>query len=88
MVEMKQYMRKSLKDVPKLKIFEFSNYASQFDNVIKFTIGEPDFNTPEYIKDVAIKSIKDNRTHYAPQRGTAGLLKAVADFLAQNYDLH
>ena len=43
MVEMKQYMRKSLNDVPKLKIFEFSNYASQFDNVIKFTIGEPDF---------------------------------------------
>ena len=88
MVEMKQYMRKSLNDVPKLKIFEFSNYASQFDNVIKFTIGEPDFNTPEYIKDAAIKSIKNNRTHYAPQRGTAGLLKAVANFLAQNYDLH
>lgn len=88
MVEMKQYMRKSLNDVPKLKIFEFSNYASQFDNVIKFTIGEPDFNTPEYIKDAAIKSIKNNRTHYAPQRGTAGLLKAVSDFLAQNYDLH
>ena len=56
MVEMKQYMRKSLNDVPKLKIFEFSNYASQFDNVIKFTIGEPDFNTPEYIKDAAIKA--------------------------------
>lgn len=88
MVEMKEHMRKSLNDVPKLKIFEFSNYASQFDDVIKFTIGEPDFNTPEYIKEAAIKSIRNNRTHYAPQRGTAGLLKAVSDFLAEHYDLH
>lgn len=88
MVEMVQHMRKSLKDISELKIFDFSNYASQFDNVIKFTLGEPDFNTPEYIKEAAIKSIQNNRTHYAPQRGTAGLLKAVADFLATNYDLH
>lgn len=88
MVEMSQHMRNVLKDVPKLKIFEFSNYASQFDDVIKFTIGEPDFNTPEYIKEAAIKSIQNNRTHYAPQRGTTGLLQAVSDFLAQNYDLH
>lgn len=88
MVEMVQHMRKSLKDISELKIFDFSNYASQFDNVIKFTLGEPDFNTPEYIKEAAIKSIQNNRTHYAPQRGTGGLLKAVADFLATNYDLH
>lgn len=88
MVEMSKHMRKSLKDVPTLKIFEFSKYASQFDDVIKFTIGEPDFDTPEYIKQAAIKSIENNRTHYAPQRGTTGLLSAVADSLAVNYDLH
>lgn len=85
---MSKHMRRTLKDVPTLKIFEFSKYASQFDDVIKFTIGEPDFDTPEYIKQAAIQSIQNNRTHYAPQRGTAGLLSAVAESLAQNYDLH
>ncbi len=88
MVEMSKHMRTVLKDVPKLKIFEFSQYASQFEDVIKFTVGEPDFNTPEYIKQAGIKAIQNNRTHYSPQRGTTGLLAAVSESLATNYDLH
>lgn len=85
---MSKYMRSTLSDVPTLKIFDFATYVSQIPDVIKFTLGEPDFNTPEYIKQAGIKSIQNNRTHYAPQRGTAGLLQAVSDTLASRYGLH
>lgn len=88
MVEMSKYMRTSLKNVPTLKIFDFSKYVSQIPDIIEFTLGEPDFNTPEYIKEAGIQSIKNNRTHYSPQRGTTGLLSAIADTLAEQYDLH
>lgn len=88
MVEMSKYMRKTLKNVAALKIFDFNKYVAQIPGVVNFTIGEPDFNTPEYVKQAGIKSIENNRTHYAPQRGTAGLLNAISQALADRYDLH
>ncbi|MRN07119.1 aminotransferase class I/II-fold pyridoxal phosphate-dependent enzyme [Lactobacillus sp. 0.1XD8-4] len=88
MIEMSNYMRKVLKEVPTLKVFDFSQYVSKIPGIIKFTIGEPDFDTPENVKAAAIKSIEHNRTHYAPQRGTAGLLQAISTTLAKKYDLH
>lgn len=88
MVEMSKHMRTTLKDVPTLKIFDFSSYVAQIPDVIKFTVGEPDFDTPEYIKQAGIRAIENNRTHYASQRGTAGLLQAVSDALSDRYDLH
>lgn len=81
MVEMSKRMRNSLQNVPSQKIFDFSQYTSTIDGIIQLTIGEPDFNTPEHIKQAAIDALDANRTHYAPQRGTAGLLNAVSDYL-------
>lgn len=88
MVEMSKHMRATLNDVPTLKLFDFSTFVSKIPDVIEFTLGEPDFNTPEYVKQAGIQAIQNNRTHYAPQRGTAGLLQAVADNLADRYGLH
>ncbi|MBB1080135.1 aminotransferase class I/II-fold pyridoxal phosphate-dependent enzyme [Limosilactobacillus sp. STM2_1] len=88
MTDMSKHMRKVLSDVPTLKVFDFSQYVSKIPGIIKFTIGEPDFDTPADVKEAAIKSIENNRTHYAPQRGTTGLLTAIADTLAKKYGLH
>ena len=44
------------------------------------TIGEPDFDTPENIRQAAIQSIAAGRTHYAPNQGTPDLRAAVAEF--------
>lgn len=46
--------------------------------VISFSVGEPDFNTPEPIKAAAIAAIHANHTHYTPAGGTLDLRKAVA----------
>lgn len=52
--------------------------AKAGNDVIKFNVGEPDFNTPEAIKLATIEAIKNNKTHYASNRGVIELRKAVA----------
>ncbi|MCF0191800.1 MAG: pyridoxal phosphate-dependent aminotransferase [Marinilabiliaceae bacterium] len=46
-------------------------------DVVNLSVGEPDFNTPEHIKEAAIKAINDNQTHYPPVPGYPELRKAV-----------
>lgn len=85
MVDLIKYTRKGLADAPSNPILKFSDYASKIPDVVKFTLGEPDFNTPDHIKNAAKKGIDENHSHYAPSNGTMGLRKAAAEFLAQKY---
>ncbi|TFG19111.1 MAG: pyridoxal phosphate-dependent aminotransferase [Promethearchaeota archaeon] len=50
------------------------------EKVISFAIGEPDFDTPEHIKNAAIDSLKSNRTHYSPSAGIPELRQAIANY--------
>ncbi|WEV40167.1 aminotransferase class I/II-fold pyridoxal phosphate-dependent enzyme [Lactobacillus sp. ESL0681] len=85
MVELINYMKKGLADAPSNPILKFSDYASKIPDVVKFTLGEPDFNTPDHIKEAAKKGIDDNHSHYAPSNGTMGLRTAASEFLAKKY---
>jgi len=46
-------------------------------NIISLSIGEPDFNTPDFIKDAAIQAINDNYNSYTPVDGYAELKNAI-----------
>lgn len=48
-------------------------------DVIGLGAGEPDFDTPDHIKEAAIKAIRDGFTKYTPVDGTPGLKRAVID---------
>ena len=48
-------------------------------DVIILAAGEPDFDTPQHIKDVAIKAINDGKTKYTNVGGTPELKQAVVD---------
>ena len=50
-------------------------------DVIGFGAGEPDFDTPQHVKDACIKAIKDGVTKYTPSEGTPALRKAIAEKL-------
>ena len=47
-------------------------------DVINLSVGEPDFNTPEPIKEAAKKAIDDNYSRYSPVPGYAGLREAIS----------
>ena len=51
--------------------------AKRGEKVFNFTVGEPDFNTPENIQNAAIEAIKRNESHYTPSAGIAELRKAI-----------
>jgi aspartate aminotransferase len=48
-------------------------------DVINLSLGEPDFITPEHIREAAKKAIDDGYTHYTPISGFAELRKAISD---------
>lgn len=56
-------------------------------DVIDLSLGEPDFDTPQHIKDAAIKAINDNWSHYTPVSGFADLREAVCTKLKRDNNL-
>ena len=61
-------------------IRRFTNLAKETPGCVMLTIGEPDFDTPQPIKDALWAALQDNQTHYAPNQGTPALRQAVAEF--------
>ena len=57
----------------------FKQMKAEGQDVIGFAAGEPDFNTPDDIKEAAFQAIRDNFTRYTPASGTLELKQAVCD---------
>ena len=60
---------------------------AQGKDVISLSIGEPDFNTPETVKEAAKQAIDDNFTHYPPVPGYPDLRQAVCDKFKRDNNL-
>ena len=43
---------------------EFDHEISDDPEIVKLTLGEPNFNVPDHIKQAAMDAIKDNHSHY------------------------
>jgi aspartate/methionine/tyrosine aminotransferase len=56
---------------------------AQGKRVVHMEIGEPDFDTPDHIKEAGIKSIRENNTHYSPSAGILDLRDVIADYAAK-----
>ena len=56
-------------------------------DVISLSLGEPDFNTPEFIKDAAIQGMKDNYTKYTPVPGYEDLRQAISNKFKRDNNL-
>src|SRR4051812_47261730 len=56
-------------------------------DVVSFGAGEPDFDTPSFIKDAAIKALQAGKTKYEPTPGTIEARKAIADKLKRENQL-
>ncbi|MBK6827959.1 MAG: pyridoxal phosphate-dependent aminotransferase [Chitinophagaceae bacterium] len=56
-------------------------------DVVDLSLGEPDFDTPQHIKDAAVKAIHDNWSHYTPVPGFLDLREAVCTKLKRDNNL-
>lgn len=57
-------------------------------DVIRFQIGEPDFDTPKAIKEATAAALEANLTHYTSNRGYPQLRKVIVDQLKEKFDLN
>ena len=61
-------------------IRKYANLAAQTPGCVSLTLGEPDFDTPQAIKDAAIAALQDGMTHYTANQGLPALREAIADY--------
>ena len=69
------------------KIRQFDQQISSIPDVIKLTLGEPDFPTPEHVKQAGIAAIEEDFSHYTGMRGLEELREAACVFQQQRYGL-
>ncbi|RGW67053.1 pyridoxal phosphate-dependent aminotransferase [Enterococcus durans] len=76
-----------LKTVEISKIRNFDQQISSIPGIIKLTLGEPDFSTPEHVKQAGITAIEENYSHYTGMRGLPELCEAACAFQKKRYGL-
>ncbi|HFI0463072.1 TPA: pyridoxal phosphate-dependent aminotransferase [Streptococcus suis] len=65
----------------------FNDQISTIEGLIPLTIGEPDFATPDFIKEAAIQAIEADKNGYSHSRGHLRLRQAIADFVKRKYQV-
>ncbi|HIP89290.1 MAG TPA: aminotransferase class I/II-fold pyridoxal phosphate-dependent enzyme [Thermococcus paralvinellae] len=73
--------------IQRSKIRELFEKARKMENVISLGIGEPDFDTPQNIKDAAKKALDEGWTHYTPNAGIPELRQAISEYYKERYNL-
>lgn len=69
-------------------IRQMFNLAAGMDDVISFTVGEPDFYTPQHIVDAAVDALEHGAHKYTPNAGILPLRQAIADKIFHSQHLH
>lgn len=75
-----KYLSKMIMNYPASGIRKMFDLAEKYDDVIKLTVGEPNFDTPINIKEAAKRSIDEGYTHYSPNAGIKELREVIADY--------
>jgi aspartate/methionine/tyrosine aminotransferase len=63
---------------------EVQKLAAAGRNIVSLGIGDPDFDTPENVREAAKRALDRGRTHYGPSAGTVELREAVAAYLTRS----
>ncbi|MDR0729520.1 MAG: aminotransferase class I/II-fold pyridoxal phosphate-dependent enzyme [Prevotellaceae bacterium] len=81
-------LNKQLPLVTTSKIRQFDAYCSQFEHVIRLTLGQPLFPTPSPVKAKAKEAIDRNITYYTPNIGATETIDSVLQYCREQYGLH
>jgi aminotransferase len=82
-----QLINSRVKNIEISGIRKFFNMVANSPDLVSLTIGQPDFPTPEHVKEAGIRAIADNFTTYTHNAGFPELRKAACEFVQQKYGL-
>ena len=74
-----------VKALPFSGIRKFFDIVASRKDVISLGVGEPDFDTPRTVRDVAMDSLERGETHYTSNRGDPALRKAIRRYVARQF---
>ncbi|MDR2278224.1 MAG: pyridoxal phosphate-dependent aminotransferase [Vagococcus sp.] len=69
-------------------LMDFTTMASQMDNLLNLSIGDPDLITNLAISQAAFEDVKNGHTHYTASDGSADFIESVINFYQKQYDLN
>ena len=68
-------------------IRQFDQAISEIPGVLRLTLGEPDFTTPDHVKEAAKRAIDQDQSYYTGMSGLLTLRQAASDFVKEKYHL-
>lgn len=84
---MEHLLNQEVKNIEISGIRKFFNLVQGKEDIISLTIGQPDFHTPDHVKEAGKNALDLNYTTYTPNAGIIELREAIQHFIKQKYHL-
>lgn len=86
-MDLTKRFNKQLDKIQVSLIRQFDQAISKIPGVLRLTLGEPDFTTPDHVKEAAKRAIDQNQSYYTGMSGLMTLRQAASDFVREKYQL-
>ena len=86
-MDLTKRFNKQLDKIQVSLIRQFDQAISKIPGVLRLTLGEPDFTTPDHVKEAAKRAIDQNQSYYTGMSGLLTLRQAASDFVREKYKL-
>lgn len=86
-MDLTKRFNKQLDKIQVSLIRQFDQAISEIPGVFRLTLGEPDFTTPDHVKEAAKRAIDQNQSYYTGMSGLLTLRQAASDFVKEKYQL-
>ena len=86
-MDLTKRFNKQLDKIQVSLIRQFDQAISEIFGVLRLTLGEPDFTTPDHVKEAAKRAIDQDQSYYTGMSGLLTLRQAASDFVKEKYQL-
>ena len=86
-MDLTKRFNKQLDKIQVSLIRQFDQAISEIPGVLRLTLGEPDFTTPDHVKEVAKRAIDQDQSYYTGMSGLLTLRQAASDFVKEKYQI-
>ncbi|AGU75439.1 putative N-acetyl-LL-diaminopimelate aminotransferase [Streptococcus intermedius] len=86
-MDLTKRFNKNLAKIEVSLIRQFDQSISSIPGILRLTLGEPDFTTPDHVKEAAKAAIDANESHYTGMSGLLALRQAASQFVNEKYKL-
>lgn len=86
-MDLTKRFNKQLDKIQVSLIRQFDQAISEIPGVLRLTLGEPDFTTPDHVKEAAKRAIDQDQSYYTGMSGLLTLRQAASDFVKEKYQI-